>query len=285
MPMPQFEPMSVSGILDRALRMYRDRAIRFIAIVAIVQVPLGLAVSIGMALFEALFVGAVMAGDRSQGPPLALVATGLFAFALFIVTAVVGHQISTAAVLKSISEAYLGGDVTVWQAYRFVLPKLLTLVGASILVGLICFAGYALCVVPGVILSLWYALTTPAIVMENLRAIKGMSRSRQLAKGNLGKIFLVFLIVVLIAWIVSFSFNYGAGYLARLIARGDPVITVFLSQLLQFIPQIIVMPFSAAATVLLYYDLRIRKEGFDLEMLAARLGAGEKAPDVPQPGA
>lgn len=279
MSMPQFEPMSVSGILDRALRLYRDQFVRFVAIAAIVQVPLGLMMSVGLALI----IGAGTVADRSEDPPVFLMAAGAVGFLVFMVFALVGHQICTAALLKCVGETYLGGEATVWQAYRFVLRKALTLICAAILVVLISMLGYMLCIVPGVIFSLWYALTTPAIVMENLGAVAGMGRSKQLAKGNLGKIFLVFLIILLITWMLTYPLNFAAGLLAGLISRGDPLISMFITQVAQFVPQIIVMPFSAAASVLLYYDLRIRKEGFDLEMLAASMGSERKAPDVPQP--
>ena len=41
---------------------------------------------------------------------------------------------------------------------------------------------------------------------------------------------------------------------------------------------ILATPISAVAFILLYYDLRIRKEGFDLEMLSQTLGGSAPAP-------
>jgi hypothetical protein len=42
--------------------------------------------------------------------------------------------------------------------------------------------------------------------------------------------------------------------------------------------QILAIPISTAASILLYYDLRIRKEGFDLQMLAQSMTAGQGEP-------
>jgi hypothetical protein len=44
-------------------------------------------------------------------------------------------------------------------------------------------------------------------------------------------------------------------------------------QLVSIIPQILATPIGASAFILLYYDLRIRKEGFDLEMLARSMSS------------
>jgi hypothetical protein len=185
--------------------------------------------------------------------------------------------------VRGISEGYLGRDVSVGQAYGFVLPKALSLIGAALLVGLIATLGYILCIVPGVIFSLWYALTAPSIVIENLRAGAGMRRSKQLASGNLGRIFLVLLVVALISWVFGFTFQMIGQYVAAWLLAPSPVAATALQQLLQVIPAILVMPIGAAASVLLYYDLRIRKEGFDLEMLAERLASAE-AQETDLPG-
>jgi hypothetical protein len=49
---------------------------------------------------------------------------------------------------------------------------------------------------------------------------------------------------------------------------------VAIIQLFTVVGTVLVTPISSAATILLYYDLRIRKEGFDLEQLAQRLDPG-----------
>ena len=70
-----------------------------------------------------------------------------------------GHALCQAALIKNISELYLGREATVGQSYRYVIPKLLTLIGAGILVTLVVSMGYILLIVPGVIFTLWLALT------------------------------------------------------------------------------------------------------------------------------
>jgi hypothetical protein len=265
--------MTVAGILDQSFRLYRENAVRFIAIVAVIMVPVGLLLAVLMSLFM-FGVLATGQGDKTAATFMIAGAAGLL---VYIVLMLVGQQLATAALTKSVSETYLGGDVSVGEAYRFVLPKLATLIVAVLCVVLIVCLGYVLCIVPGVIFSLWYVMTVPAIVVENRRVLEGMTRSKQLARGNLGRIFLVLFVVGLISFIVSRLFVWSGALIGALVLAGNPAANVFLQQVSQIIAQVIVMPLSCAATVLLYYDLRIRKEGFDLEMLARSMGSGGAA--------
>lgn len=276
----QFEPMSVGGILDRAFTLYRRRFLHFLAIVAIVQVPLGLGVS--CLLTFTMFVSQTYQQDTSEEAPVFILITSL-ATVLLVLISVVGQQLSSAALFKSVSDTYLNRETTVGGAYRLVLRRLLALVVAAILVGLVVAVGYLLCVVPGVIFSLWFALTAPAIVLEGIGPIAGMKRSKDLAKGNLGKIFLVLLVVFLITFVLGQVFNLAGGLVRQWLAAYNELVGLFAHQVLSFIAQIFAMPLASGATILIYYDLRIRKEAFDLEMLAQGLTAEESPPDVDGP--
>jgi hypothetical protein len=115
----------------------------------------------------------------------------------------------------------------------------------------------------------------PAIVVENHRALDGMSRSKALVAGNLGKVFAVGLIAVLIAYIIAIPLGYLGGLVGRMFFVENAVLRSFLIHFVATLSQILVTPIGAAAAILLYYDLRIRKEGFDLQMLAQSMTSGQ----------
>jgi hypothetical protein len=217
-------------------------------------------------------------GETSAGRQV-LGAAGMVISVLF---AVIGFTLMQGVLTKSVSEAYLGHEISVGEAYRFVWPKFMTLLGAGILVGLTCLLGYVLLIVPGVIFSLWYSMTTPAIVAEDLKASAGMSRSKALAKGNLGKIFCVVFLAGLLAAVIEIPFSIAGNLAGAGLSRVNPHLAVLSIQLLQTVGQVIAAPISAGALILLYYDLRIRKEGFDLEMLAQQMSSGQGGEYVEQ---
>ncbi|KPK76053.1 MAG: hypothetical protein AMJ79_08485 [Phycisphaerae bacterium SM23_30] len=305
----QFEPMSIGQILDRTFRIYRMNFIRFITIIAVIQVPIALISLVGNALLRPAvdtqnsqqgytiatdYGYQLHAGPRYQTEPgdesyfdeepypafetdtssfAAWIAVAIFTFFLMLV----GQSLCSGALIKSVSETYLGREVNVGEAYRFVLPKLLTIIGASIIVNIVVGFGFLLLVVPGVIFMLWFALTNQAIVIEDLKAFKGMGRSKELASGNLGKIFSVSFIVGLISIIIVYLLGFGGTMLVALLDNPFSLTAQIIDQFFTLIGQVLAMPISAGALILLYYDLRIRKEGFDLEMLAQTLGSAQPA--------
>ena len=274
----QFEPMSVSRILDRTFALYRRNFLRFITVVAVIQVPLALISLIWLSMLmqgmpdrSAAQVGAA----RYQAPETTLLAMMGGSYVILLLTSVVGNALCQGALARSVSEAYLGNEVTVGQTFRSVLPRLLTLIGASILVGLVVGLGFMLLVVPGVIFALWFFMTTPSIVVENLGATAGMSRSKALAAGNLGKVFAVGALVLLISFAVTMPLSWVATMVSTLFFGGNTTLMMFLSQSAKLIGGVLAAPIGAAAAILLYYDLRIRKEGFDLQMLAQSMASNQ----------
>ena len=305
----QFEPMSIGGILDRTFRIYKNNFVRFITIVAIIQVPITLLMLVSTSLMQSGFSisPAVEYGDSRndgtsnmeetrgnegesgyggmgwEGPSPGAIILSSILILISGIAAVLGNMLCQGALTKSVSEFYIGHEITVGQAYKFVLPKFLTLLGAGFLVSLIVGLGFMMCIVPGVIFSLWLALTTPSIIVENLRATQGMSRSKALASGNLGKIFCVGFLVMLITWAISIPFGWGGLIVGKILFASNVLLGNFISQLFSLIGQILAMPVGAAAFILLYYDMRIRKEGFDLQMLAQAMSSGQGDVNIGQP--
>jgi hypothetical protein len=271
MAAPGFQPMSVGQIFDRTFSLYRQNLVRFITIVSVVTVPVWL-VQFGGAYVLRRGFGAAAGGALG----VALIALSLFA----VLVGMLAQNLSNAALLRSVSESYLGHEVTVGEAYRMVLPRLVTIVVAGILVGIVVMFGMILLIVPGIIFALWFSLTTPAIVLEDLGATAGMGRSRRLVSGNLGKVFGVGFIAVIIALIIGYLFGFLGSFVASRLGDVNDPGYLLVSQLFSLAGQIASTPISATATILLYYDLRIRKEGFDLEMLTQRLGSRENASDA-----
>ena len=115
-----------------------------------------------------------------------------------------------------------------------------------------------------------YALAVPACTIENLPVKFSMIRSKFLSRGSMGRIFCVYLLTGLIA--VAFKsvlqapayigtgmfsmhgMHLNAGWLAWMYAA-------------QFIGTMLAGPISTIAMALVYYDQRVRKEAFDLQLM------------------
>ena len=274
---PRFEPMTVGGILDQTFRLYRANFLRYVTIVALIQVPLGLLTL----AFQTTWVNNLAAGRGADSAFEAAKVLGfLLGFGLTFLVAIIAQQFVNAALVKSISESYLGGDVSVLGAYRFLAPKAGWLILAALIIAFGTGIGLMLCIVPGIFFSLYFVLTTQGIVTEDLNVIDGMKRSASLVSGNLGKVFLVLLVVFLLNVALG-AIDMGImAVVGRLVDVQKHYLAIqLMSQGLPLLQQVLMAPIHAAATILIYYDLRIRKEGFDLEMLARSFRPGGAAAD------
>jgi zinc ribbon protein len=121
------------------------------------------------------------------------------------------------------------------KAYR----KFWALLAASILVVLLVVVGFIAVVVPGIIFVTWYAYTIPAIMLEDKGAIEGMAASKAFGRDKKWSSFVVFVVVGIIAVVVSF---FGGAF------------TLFGSSLVgQVVGDILFVPISAWVSVIAAY--------------------------------
>jgi hypothetical protein len=263
----ELRPMGVGDILDVAFRLYRQRFFTFLLIALIVYVPYSLL----MAVFPTAMTQqqTVVIQPEGKGPqpleiqtfnPAVFIASmvGVFIFAVVLL------PLCGAALVHNISASYLGEELTAGQSYARAAPRLLGLIGTNILTGLAMWVGFILCVVPGVIFALWFMLIVPVVMLEGRYGPNAMGRSRELMRGNLGKGFMLSLLVLILTIIIS----WVIGAVTRMVPWPHPAIGVFCNTILLAL----ILPIQTAPSILLYYDLRIRKEAFDLQMLSQALG-------------
>jgi hypothetical protein len=139
---------------------------------------------------------------------------------------------------------------------------------ALIVVGLV-LAGFALTIV----FSTRYALSLPAVLLENIKGGAAIRRSVLLSKGRRGQIFLAILlgVVVLYAMAIIFQGPFYAGIALAGIKGQLPGWLILAMSVSGAIGGVIASPLLMIVLVLFYYDLRIRKEGFDLQYMMTSL--------------
>jgi hypothetical protein len=297
MAMHELRPMGIGDILDVAFRLYRRRFLTFLLISLIVYVPYALLVTVlpvpvpaapaspdspaSASPAEAMMAsqramaqgGGSRAGMIQPSQPgqadVAALRTNLFAamVAWTIGSLVFGLlllPLCGAAMTHNISASYLGEDLSAWASYARALPRLPRLLGTQMLAGLIIGLGLMLLVVPGIYFYLWFFVVVPVVVIEGLGGTKALGRSRELMRDNIVKGFLLGLVLFILSWIIQKLFEYVGDMIPWPHPMAKNVLGVLLNALM--------LPIWTAATVLLYYDLRIRKEAFDLQQLAETLG-------------
>ncbi len=146
--------------------------------------------------------------------------------------------------------------------------------------------------VPVLIVFMRLMLTVPAVALENLGGWKAVKRSSDLVRYDPGLGFFywgetrlsllllpLFVIELLALSITSLPLTLHEinealrhGSIGQIAA--PPETAVILSQILILLSSSLIFPLYLIATTLFYYDVRIRREGFDLEFMAGRMEAG-----------
>lgn len=176
---------------------------------------------------------------------------------------------ASAAVVAMAAGAYRGEDVDAVDAIRAVGGRFISVWGAALIQGLLVGLGLMLLVVPGLIALAYTFGMQQAVMVEGCTAGDAFERSKALAKGSLKPILLTSVLVFAI------TFAAGVGIATALVAVG---ITGRLSILLFNVALIALNPLAAVVSTVLYYDLRIRKEAYDVAVAAERLGEHAPAP-------
>ncbi len=179
-----------------------------------------------------------------------------------------GGLFASAGLAVVVSDAYLGRPVSATQALGNVGERFGSVFGASLLQGFAIVLGILLLLVPGVIFFAWSFAMEQAVMIEGYDAGGAWTRSRQLARGSVWRILGTLGLTYLIYSIAVGGGTAALGLLFGSVLHAPARITEVVSYLINAL----VYPVVGVVSTLLYYDLRIRKEGFDLEMLATELG-------------
>jgi hypothetical protein len=222
-------PMNLGQMLDAAFSIYRRHFLALVGSVAVIVVPLAIA---------ELALG--------QAAPIAAVLLSL---------------LPAAAAACLVDQAAAGQKPTVATVWSALTPNVVALIltAAMFIAGV--FIGLLLFIVPGIVLWIWWALAAPVIAVEHRRYASALGRSRELVSGSWWRVFGILLVIVLMAYavVVAVGALLGAGG-----GNGDALSLSSSEIILNTVIQLIISPYIALITALLYFDLRNRREGSDI---------------------
>lgn len=190
-----------------------------------------------------------------------------------------------------VGTAVIGRPQTVGQAWTATRPRLLPLLGLTlvfpvVLVGVVLVIAVlsqvatvlaVLVAIAAVVVGIWlmvlFWFATAALVLEDAGIVRAFGRSRQLVRGSwwrvLGIGLLVMLIGTVVAFVVTLPFTAASGGLSSLTSPSPDMLTtkyLVWSTIGAIVASTLTEPFIAAITVLLYTDQRIRREGLAAEL-------------------
>lgn len=289
MPDLDLRPLSLGEILDRTFTLYRRNFVLFIGIAAIPHLLI-LALNLAQVLFTPL------RGMVPTRPPAAeqlQVNSGLIAFGIIgvifgiiigVIVYLVAYLLSQGATVFAVSELYLGRTTTIGASFRRMRGELANLFGVTFLSGLAVGGAFILLIIPGFYVACRLITCVPAALLEDLGPSTALGRSFRLTEGSAGRSFVIYLLYFVLLYSAMMLFAMPFLFAIALSAK-DPSLMRFwliLSQIGNFLAGILISPIFTIATAVFYYDLRVRKEAFDLQVMMHPSGViPSRTPGVP----
>ncbi|HKN66221.1 MAG TPA: hypothetical protein VJW73_08095 [Gemmatimonadaceae bacterium] len=259
---------SVTEIVDAAFQLYRRDALEYVLVAAIAYAPL---ILVQIVLVGGLVLSSARMLTGPIGATYLLGIIGIFAYALM-----------SAVLSRFSSDVYLDRPTGLGVVVRAVLPLVPRLIGATIVFALVLMLGFIPVIIGtamsnfslifiGMLLSIVWACYAMArffavfqtIVLEDRGIVAAFSRSSVLSQNRKGHILLTLLLVIIIFFMLAFAVNIVGslfGSVAGLLV-------------MQALYSVVAYPLIGITQMILYYDTRIRAEGFDIEVMTGALGS------------
>ncbi|HEY6875978.1 MAG TPA: glycerophosphoryl diester phosphodiesterase membrane domain-containing protein [Candidatus Dormibacteraeota bacterium] len=270
----RLRPLEIGDILDETFRMYRRNFIVLAGLSMIFTIPLAALSGYGyFALFN--FFGS-QATSTNPGD-----LTGFYSALVPLAIGTVVNLLVLPFLYGSVSyaacQSAMGRPVTMWTAIRGSFKRYLQIALFYILIGLMIVA---FCLFP-----LWFWILVgwitvlPVMFIENVGLFAAMSRSWRLVQGRWWRTFFILFLMYVLTVVISAALG-AFFYLA------EALMSVFLSAYLALaiyegvvvLANALINPIFLIAMVLIYFDLRVRKEGLDLFQLAQQVTSAPPAP-------
>ena len=280
----QLRPLGVGEILDAAFKLYRRHFWTLVGIVVVVTTPV-----------QVLSTLVIASSSENAFDPTNTeagiddVETFIAGIAVTSIASVLVFILTTAACFRAVGAGFLGHSVDWKDSLRFALRRLGPLLWVSFLVFLAYTLATAVAVAPA-FASPWLLIATiPALFVvatwlgigwsmlyavlmtEDVRGVGALRRSMQLVRGRwwptFGVLVLGYILVAVIQAIITIPVTAAA-----FINPDNETVNATLQTIAGIISSALATPLLAAIVTLVYFDLRVRKEGFDLQLLAERMG-------------
>jgi hypothetical protein len=235
----------VGRVLNRTASVLSRNFLTFFVVTAVAHLPTLL-----------LFKGSTSAGAAaSAGEIIQSVIVILLGFVLMIVLS----TLSQAIVLYGAFQDMRGRQVSLTESLQVGLRRFFPIIGLAISMTLLGVLAAIAFIIPAFILFTMWFVATPACVVEQLGPSNSMRRSSQLTKGHRWKIFGLMLLLIIASGVASQTIT-----VALTAIGGEPLALIG-----DVLWNGVWGAFYAISVVVTYHDLRVAKEGIDIEQIAA----------------
>ncbi len=250
------EPLPIGKVLDHGFRLFTESFSRIVPIAFLIAV---------VGILPNLMVPWLGSENPEDMGAVFTVLTPLLPIYLLIMVWLYGSLIYRLGAVMYDRDSSLG------TSFMVGLKKMLPLLVAGLLFGLLVMVGMIALIIPGIILSLTLFFYAPLIVMDDEPIFSSLSRSHKLVWGNWWRTAAVFSIPLLIFMgLLAMAGLVIAVTQGAMVGAELSMETIdWIAQMVNFVVTIFLAPLFYAIMMAQYHDLKLRKEGMDLEQRLA----------------
>lgn len=265
---PELRPRGIGEILDSAVALYRARFKKLTLVAAAVVVPVQVLSALVLLSAQPDHFTLNVTGTVSPQYNTNSLAVQLAAVIVVALVGVLSTALVVAVCTRIVADAYIGRSSETREEVRAVRPRVFAIVGTSLLVLLSEAIGFVFCFVGALFPLTLFAVAIPALILEGVGVSAALSRSITLTKAHAMHVLGLAVTAQLLAAVLNGALAGGVSLLLR--TGGSTVAVVIGQSIANTIAGILTTPFVATAVVVLYFDLRIRDEAFDVQLLMQR---------------
>jgi hypothetical protein len=277
-------PLNLGETLDASIKIVRERWKTLAIVMVVIALPLQIAdvliITSTTDVYQAGTSFSTTAGTKTTYSDSGAYAAGQVAI---IALTVLSYLLGTVACYRAVSDTYLNRPTSASESLSYAANRLGATLWLTIVFGVGIVAGTLAFIVPGIYLSIAWAVAFPVMLVERVGGFAALKRSFDLTRGRwwatTGRLLVAYILVTVISTVATAIFLVPSNLLVDDTSTG----ALLFEHAANFVVSLITTPFIAAVTTLVYFDLRVRKEGFDLALLAERMGGAPAAGPAPQP--
>ena len=270
----RLRPLEIGDVLDETFRMYRRHFLLLAGISVLFSIPLAALSGYG---YFALFDYAATQATSSNPGDFSTFFTALGPLVAGVLVNVAVLPLLYGGVTYAVCQSAMGNPVTLWGALRGAFRRYFQVLFYYFLIGLMFVA---FCLFP---LWIWIGVNwiavLPVMFVENTGLFAAMGRSWRLVERRWWRTFLIVVLVFVLNYVVSLAlgaFLYLGQVLLQLLV--SPYLALAIYEGAVVLVSALVTPVLLIAIVLIYFDLRVRKEALDLFQLAQQVTVSPPAP-------
>jgi hypothetical protein len=270
----ELRPRGIGEMLDVAVAIYRGSARRLVLVALVVEVPVQLLMTIVLLSAQPESFNVNIAGNAT--PTFESQSTQLAAAFVVLLVSVLSTAFVLAVCTRVVADAYVGlAEGGPGEAARGAAGRIFAVIGLALLTALSQIAGLLFCLVGAAVPLALFAVAMPVLILEGVGVFAALGRSVKLTKDHFFRV----LGLVVTAQLLTAVLNIGLTLAVAAAMRnsGNTTAGVISQGIANTVVAVLTTPFIAAAIVACYFDLRIRNEAFDVQLLMQRNDARHAA--------